>query len=353
MFCGDGICQSWEREAGNCSDCGVTVCGNGRCEAGEESSCPSDCGMVDCNVNYVCEPGLGENGENCPDCFNVPNCGNGTCEWDPENPENCPVDCGGGMCALMNGVCNPEAGEDSTNCSECAGVPQCGDWNCGPGEDLDNCPFDCSTNCMNDGKCQPESGEYAPHCQDCAEYPHCGNNVCDEGEGEDINNCGHDCSSSVYCGDNAVNQPFELCDGWDLGGQQCQGSLGRRGQGFEAGDLRCNGDCTYDTWGCYPLDIGAPCTSQSDCGGEADLLCLLTPGEDFCTATCDNPGDYCGVDPSTICEPLTNFIGITPGNYCLRPCMSATPGDCPPGFACDALNGMLTRDYCHPPLGGM
>ena len=53
-----------------------------------------------------------------------------------------------------------------------------------------------------------------------------------------------------FCGDGAVNQAFEECDGNDFGGASC-GSFG-----FAAGALECTAACHVDTAGCSGIDSG-------------------------------------------------------------------------------------------------
>ena len=70
-------------------------------------------------------------------------------------------------------------------------------------------------------------------------------------------------SGDPYCGDGAVNQTSEECDGSDLAGESCS-TLG-----LPDGDLECYGDCTYDTSGCTGgptcASKGATCSSDSEC----------------------------------------------------------------------------------------
>jgi hypothetical protein len=66
-------------------------------------------------------------------------------------------------------------------------------------------------------------------------------------------------SQPPVCGNN-VKESGESCDGNDLGGQSCQS------QGFAGGTLSCNGDCSFNTSGCFLcLGPGASCTANSQC----------------------------------------------------------------------------------------
>ena len=133
--CGDGVCAS--SEIGNCAaDCGsqqTPVCGNGTCEAGENSqTCLSDCPVQS-------------------------SCGNGVCDA-TETPASCPGDCqSGAQCPTDLFVCLPcllvglcPTGHDENSCTQCilggggggcsGGLP---DGICDASENSMTCPFDC------------------------------------------------------------------------------------------------------------------------------------------------------------------------------------------------------------------
>jgi secreted trypsin-like serine protease len=115
----------------NLMDCPGTagpVCGNGKCEAGEDAtSCAADCPAAECG-DGKCE--AGEDNASCPaDCqAAAAECGNGTCETG-EDKETCPEDCD----------------QD---------VPVgCGDGSCAVGEYCDTCPEDCGQCIGGTGSC--------------------------------------------------------------------------------------------------------------------------------------------------------------------------------------------------------
>jgi len=163
--CGDGVCEAGE--VGGCqSDCGAAAaCGNSTCETGESTAtCPADCpasGPV-CGDGTCTAP---ETAANCPDDCSTSGsvvCGNLACETG-EDAVTCPSDCGGG-----GGNACPGTGDvdcffcwfDPTTCIEpqteaiceaCLGLGGGGDNPCNVdgvcdpdfGEDETNCPSDC------------------------------------------------------------------------------------------------------------------------------------------------------------------------------------------------------------------
>mgnify|MGYP003681881513 CR=1 FL=1 len=128
-----------------------------------------ECGDGECNTT------LGEDASVCPgDCEEVPPedesiCGDGVCELD-ENKMNCPADCvlntgvmiecipegrsvgiypGAPDCCagLVRVGCEAPQGDGSCLAEPCVGsvfCANCGDNNCGPGENYCNCPADCA-----------------------------------------------------------------------------------------------------------------------------------------------------------------------------------------------------------------
>ena len=223
---------------------GVAECGNGVCEAGENTNtCPADCvgrggcggisfqGCCEGEVLKWCEndapsqadctaagkPSCGWNASsNFYDCGTDGGadpsgqhpkacgageavCGNGTCEGG-ETAVGCPQDCGEEI-VCGNGLC--EWGEGPEACPEdCAPTTQCGDGKCEGSETSDSCPDDCVINTAQcgDGECEaPETSESCP--ADCDITTACGDGEC--GPGESQESCSEDCSPT--CGDGECN----------------------------------------------------------------------------------------------------------------------------------------------------
>ena len=59
-----------------------------------------------CNENNVCEPELGENTEGCPADCPISLCGNGKCDAEEESYSNCPEDCPSGS---SDGYCDRQS----------------------------------------------------------------------------------------------------------------------------------------------------------------------------------------------------------------------------------------------------
>lgn len=160
------------------------------------------CVIVECG-NWICEPGGGENIENCPSDCGGANCGDGLCEKGKgENEYNCSADC---IINCGDGYCAKEKGEDEMRCpQDCHEYekPVCGDHFCdfGRGEDSYNCPDDCSqqTRC-GDGICQYPETEHSCH-DDCRPVAKCGDGMCEYYFGENESTCPEDCGREAVCG---------------------------------------------------------------------------------------------------------------------------------------------------------
>ncbi len=107
------------------------------------------------------------------------------------------------------------------------------------------------------------------------------------------------------CGDGAINQPGELCDGLDLAGASCE-TLG-----LGTGTLACNASCGLDT---------SSCTGPPVCGdGEINQATEACDGLDFGALTCESlglgPGDLactseCSLDTLGCSAPPTCGDGV-------------------------------------------
>ncbi len=124
--------------------------------------------------------------------------------------------------------------------------------------------------------------------------------------------CAADCGSydtsgctTMTCGDGAIDGK-DTCDGADLGDEDCAS------QGFDGGDLACADDCSdYDTTGCFmqvcgngDLEGDEACDGKNladqDCVSVGYLSGLLACGDDcsaFDTSACDAP--VCSLDFGT------------------------------------------------------
>lgn len=199
--CGDGTCQGDHGETiSNCpSDCFLSGgcpaghCGNDVCEGWcyeSSSSCPLDCDP--CPGDATCGDGTCQ----------------GQCD---ENPTSCPADCAGTIspCSTPGGVCGDEICEIGLDCNEPVTCPADCDFchidgycNLAGGETFTNCPADCTLAHCNptdplspDRACQPQYGENASNCVDCVAV--CGNDVCEASAGETEAICPADCGCYV------------------------------------------------------------------------------------------------------------------------------------------------------------
>ncbi|HIA02450.1 MAG TPA: hypothetical protein EYN66_11145 [Myxococcales bacterium] len=283
-------------------------CGNGTCEQNENSNnCPQDCGSDpnDCIMQYCekvassclnnsactemlqCFQNCGSNqncAENCyfaapPNaqkiyqeiiacgqengCFPGSNavCGNGNCE-PGENPDNCPKDCDSGP---FVGSCEGKCGT-WVDGAPCQCIEKCAD--------LGNCCSDYAKLCSDvppkpvcgNGKC--EMGENPDNCpKDCGDVPPkpaCGNGKCEMGENPD--NCPKDCGDvppKPACG----NEKCEMDENFDNCPEDC--AVGPPNNS-------CAGQCGEwnDQWSCNCDD---QCMEFTDCCDDYKKLCVDTP----------------------------------------------------------------------------
>ena len=147
--------------------------------------------------------------------------------------------------------------------------------------------------CKN-GRCKCRSGftKCGRKCVDRdTSVTHCGEcgKACAEGE-----SCvAGECQSGAICGNDQI-EGGEVCDGSDLGGEDCVS------QGFAGGTLACNPDCgSYNTFGCVECLTTQDCGSGRYCSsGTCVYGCDSNVG---CPApnTCQN--NHCGCASSSSC----------------------------------------------------
>ena len=166
-------------------DCGIyfmcTACGDGECGVGENfCTCPADCkdscvqqdgvmmGDTGCCEGNPFVKALKLGGEGC-DLYVCALCGDGECGYG-ETADNCPADCGDSDCVAeglplgnVENVCCPGSTILNSNwipdAGACAGTycydpvcANCGDGECGKGENYCSCPDDCGDlTCLHEG----------------------------------------------------------------------------------------------------------------------------------------------------------------------------------------------------------
>ena len=91
----------------------------------------------------------------------------------------------------------------------------------------------------------------------------------------------HTLAAVPFCGNGAIDQPAEACDGADLGGLTCEDV------GMGAGTLACSDQCTLDTSGCADPPI---------CGDNLrNQPFEICDGSDLAAETCETLGFASGV----------------------------------------------------------
>jgi len=151
-------------------------------------------------------------------------------------------------------------------------------------------------------------------------------------------------SGGEACGNDVV-EGDEACDGTDLAGDDCAG------QGFDAGPLACNDDCTFDVSGCVMTECGDDVTDGSEVCDGAELkgeTCVsqgFVDGRLACLADCsgyDTSGCLsCGndvVDMPETCDGVD--LG---GADCVSEGFDGGELACAP--ACDAFDTSACFDF--------
>ena len=325
---------------------GQPECGNGECETGETpDSCPLDCKgpLPPACGNGDCEPG--ENPGNCPDdCGAGPgptakclqeHCADALAECGAEPAcgalQDCLSDCGNSQQCAQG--CFAEAGPGAAQklqavvqcgqANDCfgGGGPECGDGQCQPGENQDNCPDDCGGNelqclsescpgemegCFNNGGC----ALLATCFDECGGDPGCEDACFDDVGGQ-----------AIGLFDDLVDCGFEA-NCFDIGGgDSCEGKCG---DFVEGADCQCDQECL----------------EYEDCCGDFEALCL---DETECGNGACEPGENVGSCPQD-CAPPVDVI------ECLQDACPPQFGACFQNDLCPALGQCLlecgTTDAC-------
>ncbi len=120
-----------------------------------------------------------------------------------------------------------------------------------------------------------------------------------------------DCAAAPVCGDDVRNQPFEVCDGSDLGGTACPDL------GYSTGSLDCEADClSFDVDGCVATPVcGDGVVNQasescdlSDLNGVTCEVLGLGGGLLGCTTDCNFDTNQCDTASFTVDNKGREFI---------------------------------------------
>jgi hypothetical protein len=132
-----------------------------------------------------------------------------------------------------------------------------------------------------------------------------------------------------YCGDGGIQQPNwagfnEACDGVNLGGKRCS-DVGN----YNAGTLKCHGDCTFDYINCTSTRVAATCGDSSiqtpnsagfneQCDGTNLNSKICSSFSNYTSGTLHCNGD-CSFDYST-CTGVTPICGDNVKNQLTEEC---------------------------------
>jgi len=376
----------------------VPVCGNGICEKGETSqNCPYDCPTT-ASCTELCKQDKDAGGKNfkyaqcwsgasaCkfysetrgdPDCVDsmgdpgaiccCDNCGDGVC--DPgESTLTCPKDCSTATkgcqelcrnkkdlsgkpfsifsCVKSGSVClfipEPQGDPDCKNIAQDAGAKcccsNCGDLTCGPGENVQNCPADCSTpkSCTDHNECSQACTSKCPAgvfgCCDGCKIGQCvkGKCACQDAPSyckAPVKQVGTECTggTKIWCY-TAVVKGEECCvnqdsdPGYCWGNQICDEKTKKcidNSIGPVCGDGTCDAGETAQN---CPWDCAAErCIDHNDCSQACSTQCPY--GVFGC---CDGCMIGQCVDGQCACQESQNYCGNTPAHQVGTECKGGT-----------------------------
>jgi hypothetical protein len=292
------------------------ICNNGTDDDGDGDA---DCADPDCAEHRACLCGNGvlDPGEACDgtelggkDCASQGFDGGVLACTD-----GCELDVSG---CTHDEVCDNGTDDDGDGDADCADADcaafeacLCGNGVLDSGEECDGAAFGGKTceslgyasgilACTNACELNESGCVYPPEdCDNGTDDDHDGDADCDDG----------DCAEAAVClCGNGVLDDGENCDGTELGEASC------RTLDFEAGDLACNDDCTFDTSDCRLVE---DCADGQDDDGDGDVdcqdsECQEAPNCNVCGDDRADPGEACdGTDlKGQTCE-TKGFAGGT------------------------------------------
>ncbi len=358
--CGNSACESEYGE--NCQTCpqDCCECGIGGTTVTAYFGIPGlitfYCGDGTCNRPF-------EDGDSCPsDCPIFSYCGDGFCANDngrnKETYSTCPADCkcGDGVCSKTIEGCH--LGAPWSCDSDCFCTNVCNDDGiCDPWEDYqcyyygNDCPLECG-----DGLCDSLEGESCSTCEaDCGQCSNCGDGFCVGAEGETTATCPQDCGKCLercegYC-DNCGDSCENRCK------TNCLKSHSASYCNIICGCLPCthsNHPCTSDVDCCmdYYCETGStPSTSDDFCAERGSKSQCTRDRECLAGKVCSSSGwcddyDCCGNG---------NCYGSAGENIntCFEDCRCKAPGrSCwHDGDCCSGDCSSSNTCTCSPALG--
>ena len=261
-----------------------SVCGNGKCEAGETIyNCPQDCSnycdtacqeqgyqksTTDCS-----SPAVGEKFDTsiagtccCVGEHVLTTCGNGTCDFGETN-QTCPQDCSGATGQYKNN-CSSDSDcvSDGGTCHECLNKT----WFNALSSGYKKINFVCEG--IGDSLCKCQGGT-------CAVSSICGDGTCDTGLGETATNCPADCSTTgcVREGQYVIATTLPGVNSTPVGPQSCCAGLTMYTRG--GNESVQNGVCVPFQ---HPGMVGSYLCVK--CG---DGICNAAAGENVCNCPQD------------------------------------------------------------------